>query len=129
MQRSPKKQPPEARPCGCICSASYFSFQEGKYILLIGYPPADSVGVHGLLGPVRKRQDAKEVPFNKGGQRFRRNRAGVVLTQGLRIRRDNPSISQSDNRRKRSAFIITVVELKVIAAAAIIGLSSSPKTG
>ena len=32
-------------------------------------------------------------------------------------------------RRKRRAFIITETELKVIAALAIIGLKSSPKTG
>jgi len=44
VQRLHKKEPAKARPCGCICSASYFSFQDGKYILLIGYPPADSVG-------------------------------------------------------------------------------------
>jgi len=50
------------------------------------YLPADCVGVHGLWGPVRKRQDAKEVPLNKEGQRFRRNGAGVVLTQGLKQR-------------------------------------------
>ena len=47
VQRLPKKQPAEARLCGCICSASYFNRQDRKYIPLIGYPPADSAGSMG----------------------------------------------------------------------------------
>lgn len=44
----------------------------------------------------------------------------------------NPALPRSNQRRtvlSRSAFVITETELKLMAAAAIIGLSSKPKNG
>ena len=41
----------------------------------------------------------------------------------------NPRSAQTVARFNRSAFVITDTELKLIAAAAIIGLSSQPNTG
>ncbi len=40
-----------------------------------------------------------------------------------------PSQAEGLSRRRRSAFVITDTELKLIAAAAIMGLSSRPKNG
>ena len=91
-----KKQPAEARLCGCICSASYFSFQNRKYIPLMEYLPADCVGVHGLWGPVRKRQDAKEVPLNKEGTAVSQKRSGGCPDSRAKTTRlDNPTSTQS----------------------------------
>ena len=66
MQRLPKKQPAEARLCGCTYSASYFNFQDRKYILLIGYPPADSVGSMGLGGQFENGRMPKKSHLTNG---------------------------------------------------------------
>ncbi len=83
MQRLPKKQPAEARLGGCICSASYFNFKDGKYILLIGYPPADSAGSmrfggqfeNGRMPKKSHLTNGEKFPLRKGGSA---EGAGVV---------------------------------------------------
>ena len=42
---------------------------------------------------------------------------------------DGPDAAHSSTRRSRRAFVITEAELKLMAAAAIIGLSSQPVSG
>jgi len=68
VQRLPKKQPAEARLCGCICSASYFNFQDGKYILRIGYPPADSARSMGFGGQFENGRMPKKSHLTNGAK-------------------------------------------------------------
>ena len=60
-------------------------------------------------------------------------RGGLALRARLTVRRPSRAArappDQTSTRRRRSAFAITETELRLIAAAAIIGLSSRPKNG
>ena len=47
-----------------------FSFQDGKYTLLIGYPPADCVGVHGPLGRFENGKMPRKSHLTKGDSGF-----------------------------------------------------------
>jgi hypothetical protein len=66
-------------------------------------------------------EDRKELPHER--------QQGLQLRKELRLLGPKPGGVYNLIDRKRSAFTITETELKLIAAPAIIGLSSSPKNG
>ena len=68
--------------------------------------------------------------FGREARRRARRHAGQNLANRWRVRQVvGHVVHQIRARRSRKAFAITETELKLIAAAAIIGLRSTPKSG